>query len=122
MHITIGDKFLIAALLILNGWLFASWGVGFSTGDWVVVTVNQKETTRLSLDQDQKTHVKGPIGLTEIEVKNGRARIIRSPCKNKVCIKSGYIRYADRLAACIPNRVVIRIVGKSHRGVDAVIG
>ena len=122
MNITIGDKFLIAALLILNGWLFASWGVGFSKGDWVVVTVNQKETIRLPLDQDQKTHVKGPIGLTEIEVKNGQARIIRSPCKNKVCIKSGYIRYADRLAACIPNRVVIRIVGKSHRGVDAVIG
>ena len=122
MNITIGDKFLIAALLILNGWLFASWEVGFSKGDWVVVTVNQKETIRLPLDQDQKTHVKGPIGLTEIEVKNGHARIIRSPCKNKVCIKSGYIRYADRLAACIPNRVVIRIVGKSHRGVDAVIG
>lgn len=122
MNITIGDKFLIAALLILNGWLFASWGVGFSKGDWVVVTVNQKETIRLPLDQDQKTHVKGPIGLTEIEVKNGHARIIRSPCKNKVCIKSGYIRYADRLAACIPNRVVIRIVGKSNRGVDAVIG
>ena len=122
MHITIGDKFLIAALLILNGWLFSSWGVGFSKGDWVVVTVNQKETIRLPLDQDQKTHVKGPIGLTEIEVKNGRARIVRSPCKNKVCIKSGYIRYADRLAACIPNRVVIRIVGKSHRGVDAVVG
>ena len=91
-------------------------------GAWVVVTVNQKETIRLPLDQDQKTHVKGPIGLTEIEVKNGHARIIRSPCKNKVCIKSGYIRYADRLAACIPNRVVIRIVGKSNRGVDAVIG
>ena len=122
MNITIGDKFLIAALLILNGWLFASWGVGFSKGDWVVVTVNQKETIRLPLDQDQKTHVKGPIGLTEIEVKNGHARIIRSPCKNKVCIKSGYIRYADRMAACIPNRVVIRIVGKSNRGVDAVIG
>ena len=122
MHITIGDKFLIASLLILNGWLFASWGVSFSKGDWVVVTVNQKETTRLPLDQDQKTDVKGPIGLTEIEVKNGRARIVRSPCKNKVCIKSGYIRYADRLAACIPNRVVIRIVGKSHRGVDAVVG
>ena len=122
MKITIGDKFLIAALLILNGWLLASWGVGFSKGNWVVVTVNQKETIRLPLDQDQKTHVKGPIGLTEIEVKNGHARIIRSPCKNKVCIKSGYIRYADRLAACIPNRVVIRIVGKSNRGVDAVIG
>jgi len=110
------------ALLILNGWLFANWGTGFSKGDWVVITVNQKETVRLPLNQDQITHVKGPLGLTAIQVKEGRARIARSPCKNKVCIKSGYIRYADRLAACIPNRVVVRIVGKSHRGVDAVVG
>ena len=94
----------------------------FSKGDWVVVTVNQKETMRLPLDKDQTTHAKGPLGLTEIEIKKGRARIVRSPCKNKVCIKSGYIRYADRLAACIPNRVVVRIVGKNHRGVDAVVG
>ena len=122
MRITTADKILVAALLILNGWLFANWGTGFSKGDWVVVTVNQKEAIRLPLNQDQITHVKGPLGLTEIEVKKGRARIVRSPCKNKECIKSGYIRYADRLAACIPNRVVVRIVGKSHRGVDAVVG
>jgi len=122
MRITTADKILVATLLILNGWLFANWGTGFSKGDWVVVTVNQKEIIRLPLNQDQITHVKGPLGLTEIEVKKGRARIVRSPCKNKLCIKSGYIRYADRLAACIPNRVVVRIVGKSHRGVDAVVG
>ena len=122
MRITTADKILVAALLIFNGWLFANWGTGFSEGDWVVVTVNQKETIRLPLNEDQITHVKGPLGLTGIEVKKGRARIVRSPCKNKVCIKSGYIRYAGRLTACIPNRVVVRIVGKSHRGVDAVVG
>ena len=122
MDITTADKILVAALIILNGWLFTNWGTGFGKGNWVVVTVNQKETIRLPLNQDQITHVKGPLGLTEIEVKKGRVRIVRSPCKNKVCIKSGYLRYADRLAACIPNRVVVRIVGKNHRGVDAVVG
>jgi len=99
-----------------------NWGIGFSKGDWVVVEVNQNEVARLALAIDQITQVKGPLGLTKVEVKKGRARIVRSPCKNKVCIKSGYIRYADRLAACIPNRVVVRIVGETHRGVDAVVG
>ena len=122
MRITTADKILVAALLILNGWLFANWGTGFSKGDWVVVTVNEKETIRLSLNADQTTHVKGPLGLTEVEIKKGQARIVRSPCKNKICIKSGYIRYADRVTACIPNRVVVRIVGKNHRGLDAVVG
>jgi len=122
MGITTADKILVAALLILNSWLFINWGTGFGEGDWVVVTVNQKETVRLSLNKDQITHVKGPLGLTEVEIKKGKARIVRSPCNNKVCIKSGYIRYADRLSACIPNRVVVRIIGKNHRGVDAVVG
>ena len=122
MRITVGDKILIVSLFVLNGWLFMNWGIGFSKGDWVVVEVNQNEVARLALAIDQTTQVKGPLGLTKVEVKKGRARIIRSPCKNKVCIKSGYIRYADRLAACIPNRVVVRIVGETHRGVDAVVG
>ena len=122
MRITAADKILIAVLLVLNCWLLASWGIEFREGDWAVVTVNQKERIRLPLDTDQVTHVKGPLGLTKIEIKKGRARIVHSPCKNKVCIKSGYIRYADRLAACIPNRVVLRIVGKNHRGIDSVVG
>ena len=122
MRITIGDKILIVSLCILNGWLFMNWNVGFSKGDWVVVEVNQNEVARLALAIDQIIQVKGPLGLTKVEVKKGRARIVRSPCKNKVCIKSGYIRYADRLAVCIPNRIVVRIVGETHRGVDAVVG
>ena len=122
MDITLGDKILIVTLFILNGWLFTNWGIEFNEGDWVVVEVNQNEVRRLSLATDQTTFVKGPLGLTEVTIKKRAARIVRSPCKNKVCIKSGYIRYADRLAACIPNRVVVRIVGASHRGVDAIVG
>ena len=122
MNITIGDKILILLLFVLNGWFFMNWGIGFSEGSWVVVEVNHNEVARLSLATDQTTQVKGPLGLTEIVVKKGRASIVRSPCKNKVCIKSGYINYADRLVACIPNLVVVRIVGKTHRGVDTVIG
>ncbi len=121
-EINTADKTLIMVLLFFNIWLFTNWRTAFSAGDWVEITVNQKEAIRLPLGKDQTTHVKGPLGLTEIEIKKGQARIVRSPCKNKVCIKSGYIRYADRLAACIPNRVIVRIVGENHRGVDAVVG
>ena len=80
MGITTADKILVTALLILNSWLFINWGTGFGEGDWVVVTVNQKETVRLSLNTDQVTHVKGPLGLTEIEIKkvNFLSRLIKS--------------------------------------------
>ena len=122
MRITIGDKVLIVTLFILNSWFFMNWGGGFSQGNWVIVEVNQNEVTRLPLGIDQTTNIKGLLGTTAIEVKKSQVRIIRSPCKNKICIKSGYIRYADRIVACIPNRVVVRIIGETHRGIDAVVG
>ncbi|MEE9258612.1 MAG: NusG domain II-containing protein [Nitrospinaceae bacterium] len=122
MKITLGDKILIAALFVLNVGLLAVWGAGYDQGSWVVIEVDQKEVARLPLSQDRHTHVEGPLGTTEVEIKNGKARIVRSPCKNKVCIKSGYIQYADRLSVCIPNKVVVRILGENSRGVDTIVG
>ena len=58
---------------------------------------------------------------TEVEIIDGKARIVKSPCSKKLCIKSGYIQYADRFAACLPNRVVVRVIGAPHRGIDAVL-
>ena len=89
------DKSFIVFLILCNARLFYYFGAGFNKRDWVVI---------------------------EVEVKNGRARIVRSPCKLKVYIKSGYIQYADRLSACLPNKVVVRIEGDAQRGLDAVVG
>ena len=77
---------------------------------------------RFPLKKDHVAHVQGPLGTTEVEIKNGRARIVRSPCKLKVYIKSGYIQYADSLSACLPNKVVVRIEGDAQRGLDGVVG
>ena len=77
---------------------------------------------RFPLMTDRIIQVQGPLGTTEVEISQGRARIVRSPCKLKICIKSGYIQYADRLSACLPNKVVVRIEGESQRGLDAVVG
>jgi len=122
MKITTGDKILVGALLILNIGLFTVWGVGHARGDWVVIEVDRREVARLSLTENRHTSVEGPLGITEVEVKDGKVRILRSHCKGKVCIKSGYIQYADRMAVCLPNKVVVRILGASQRGVDTIVG
>lgn len=116
------DKILIVLLVFFNGGLFYYFGSGFTRGDWVVIEVDAKRVARFPLTSDQVVHVQGPLGTTEVEIKKGRARIVRSPCKLKVCIKSGYIQYADRLSACLPNKVVVRIEGETQRGLDAVVG
>ncbi len=116
------DKTLIILLVLFNAGLFYYFGAGFNRGDWVVIKVAEKQVARFPLMTDRVIQVQGPLGTTEVEINQGRARIVRSPCKLKVCIKSGYIQYADRLSACLPNKVVVRIEGESQRGLDAVVG
>lgn len=57
------------------------------------------------LDKDAIYSVEGEIGKTEIEIKDGRARIISSPCPNKTCISSGF----QNTLVCLPNKVIAEI-------------
>ncbi len=118
---TRGDKALIGILLFLNLILFTQFFKPNQQGSWALIEVNQQETHRLPLSHNQIVHVQGTIGETEVEITDGKVRILRSPCSKKLCIKSGFIQYADKLAACLPNRVVVRIVGNIHHGVDTVL-
>ncbi|GJL77527.1 MAG: hypothetical protein NPINA01_05160 [Nitrospinaceae bacterium] len=121
MRTTLGDKILIVCFIFLNVFLFIKMGNG-TAGDWVVIEVDQREVSRYPLSDDRVVPVKGRLGITQVKIEKGKARILHSPCKNKICIKSGDIQYADRLIACLPNRVVVRVIGKNQRGVDAVVG
>ncbi|CCQ90947.1 conserved exported hypothetical protein [Nitrospina gracilis 3/211] len=118
---TRADKILIACLFAANLALFSGIDYTRTAGDWVVIEVSQKEVKRLPLKVNQLVHVEGPLGETEVQIQDGKARILKSPCSRKLCIKSGYIHYADRIAACLPNRVVVRILGSTYRGIDAVV-
>ena len=121
MRITRGDKILIAVLFALNIFLFAQVDLGNRAGSWVVIEVDHQEVERLPLSENRVVHVTGPIGETQVEIKAGKVRVVKSPCSKKLCIKAGYIQYADRFAACLPNRVVVRVLGATQRGIDAVL-
>ena len=121
MRATLGDKILIAFVVLINAFLFLKMD-DKTPGDWVVIEMNQQEVSRHRLNENRVIEVNGSLGITEVEIINGKARIRHSPCKNKICIKAGDIQYADRLIACIPNRIVVRVIGEQQRGVDAIVG
>ena len=121
MRATLGDKILIVFVVLINALLFAKMGAG-TAGDWVVIEVNEQEVSRHRLTENRVVAVKGRLGITEVEIEQGKARIRHSPCTNKICIKAGDIQYADRLIACIPNRIIVRVIGEKLRGVDAIVG
>ena len=57
------------------------------------------------LDKNGIYSVEGAIGTTEIEILDGRARIISSPCPNKTCISSGF----QNTLVCLPNKVIATV-------------
>lgn len=65
--------------------------------------------------EDRKFSVGGPLGETVIEIHDGRARIVQSPCGKKICIRAGWLDAAGDVAACVPNRVSIALLGNDSR-------
>ena len=104
------DWFFLALSLALT--VGTAWVVFAPTSAPLRVEVQDPEGTFLyPLDQDRVISAKGPIGVTTIEVAQGRVWVEDSPCTNKVCIAMGIIRTSGQFVACLPNRVFVRITG-----------
>jgi hypothetical protein len=83
----------------------------FNTNEKVVVVENEKGIVeRISLNNSYKNIiVDGSQGKTGIAIQNGLVHIHTASCKNQICIHSGFISEPDKLIACAPNKVLIRI-------------
>ena len=62
----------------------------------------------------------GPIGVTRIEVRDGKVRVLSSPCPRQVCRHGGWIGAPGTLLVCLPNEIVIRVPGEPSAGPSAV--
>ncbi|WP_321367865.1 NusG domain II-containing protein [uncultured Desulfuromusa sp.] len=84
-----------------------------SSGARVVVSSGDRVVFVAPLDKDQRVELEGPLGVTVLQIENGAARIISSPCAHKVCIRMGEARHSGDLLACVPNDLVVSIEGDS---------
>ena len=73
-----------------------------------------------ALDIDRELTVDGRLGLSRLKVENGQVRFATSPCRNQVCVHSGWLSHSGDAAACLPNRVSIVLSGDGSAGVDAM--
>ena len=42
-----------------------------------------------------------------IEVSNGKIRVRDSDCPQKICVKHGWLKYANDVIVCLPNKTII---------------
>ena len=83
--------------------------------------VQTQDTTYLyPLDQARTVVVSGPIGNTTIEIADGRVRVAASDCRDQICVAAGWLDATGQWAACMPNRVFVRVEGgQTNTDVDA---
>ncbi len=94
----------------------------YASGDARYVSVRSRADEWIyQLDSDDAFAVPGPLGDTIVVIEDGSVRVTESPCKNKICIASGLLTHAGDWAACLPNGVMVHILGVSEEGIDAVV-
>lgn len=93
-------------------------------GGEAIVEVDGREVHRFVLSDGQprrEIRVEGANGPSTLVIEDGKARMVRSTCRDKICIGMGWVDSSGQSVVCLPNRVVIRIVGsRKPSGVDAV--
>jgi hypothetical protein len=105
---------LILTLALLPTLYVGLWG-GHGAGESVEIWIPGQKPRVLSLDRNQTVKVQGSLGTSVIEIRDHKARFIASPCTGKVCIHAGWQEHAGELAACLPNKVAIEILGRDRR-------
>ncbi len=85
----------------------------------IIVDGKVQRTIDLTSAKDQTVDLSLPYH-NIIEVKNGKIGIISADCKDKTCIRSGYISSSGQVVACVPSGLIIVI--ESDDGADAVTG
>jgi hypothetical protein len=72
----------------------------------------------------QTVTIKLPRGQAKLEVKAGAVRIRQmlppEICPRKICMQAGWITRPGETLICVPNRLVIRLVGKQTPKVDVI--
>ena len=113
------DALVVAGLLLAN---LAALGAVAGRGPGSGIEIVSPAGTRVVPFGAGRVAVEGPLGTTVVEVGPAGARVVSSPCPLQICVRTGTIRRAGQVAACVPNRVAVRVVGKGagDAGVDAV--
>jgi hypothetical protein len=92
------------------------------TGGKPVLAVESPEGEWLyTLDKDADIAIPGLLGDSRLEIRDGRARFLDSPCANKVCVQHTPLSRAGDWSACLPNQVMIRIEGGADSGLDVTV-
>ena len=100
----------IAFLTLTIGSVFYA---GAGTGGELYLEVDTMDGRHyLPMTDNSELSVNGPEGNVYILVENGEAYVTDADCRDKICVGMGHISRETGWIACLPNKVLLRIVSR----------
>ena len=117
------DLFLISGLLLVFLLIILVLGLSKRTGSAVQVSVDGVVKETFPLSENREYIIEGyDKGTNTLVIEDGKAWVKDTSCPDHLCEKMGKISSVGQSIICLPNRVVVEIVGDDAPEYDAVIG
>jgi hypothetical protein len=114
-RLVLGDVLVFVSALILLGFLYSNYWRDAYFGNQAAIMVAGKHWLNVDLFQNQWIEVPGALGVSKIQVEDGKIRFVQSPCYTKQCIHQGWISQGGELAVCLPNKVSVQVLSVDPR-------
>ena len=101
----------LGGLLVCGYALLVLWQGGVPDG--AVIRAGGKVMARVDLARERTIEVPGPLGVTLIEIRPGRARVAADPGPRQYCVRQGWLTQAGAVAICAPNEVSLSLTGRA---------
>lgn len=116
------DIIFIFVLLALGvgSWLYVHFFLS-ETGETVVITVDSVEYGRYSLNKNKTISVQIDGKIKNIvQIQAGKASVTEADCPDKLCVHQNAISSTNESIVCLPNKVVVSIVGGTDTSYDTI--
>lgn len=76
-----------------------------------VIRLDGRIVAEYPLNAPRRFDVAGPLGITTVEIRPGRARVVSDPGPRQYCVRQGWLTRPNAIAICAPNHVSLALVG-----------
>ena len=121
MRMKRNDLILIAIVLIIGAGALLLIFNNKEAGSKVSVQMNGKEIITFDLDKDITYTIEGDNGAwNTFTIKDGYVDMIDASCPDKVCVEHKSIHHNHETIICLPNQVVLEIIGGEESLIDSI--
>lgn len=116
--VTKSDIIILSVIILLAVAALLYVKLGSESGSVAVISVDSEEYARVPLNSEEKEFTLD--NGVKIILSDGKIGFADSDCPDLVCVHTGMLSHTGDVAACVPNKTVIEIVGEKSADVDTI--